>query len=350
MAATVFLLGELARRVGGAVRGDPARPIRGVATLERAGPDELSFLTHIRYRKAARATRAGAVVAPPDSELVGHDLLEVTEPQLALIELLTLFHPPLPSRPGVSPDARLGPGVRLGRDVHIGPFAVVGGGTVLGDGVVIGAACVLGEGCSLGEQTELKPHVVLYPGTSLGQRCLVHAGVVLGGDGFGFAVQAGRHRKVPQVGRLVVEDDVEIGANTTADRAAVGETRIGRGTKIDNLVMIAHGVELGSDCLLAGQSGVAGSSRIGAGATLAGQSGVAGHLQLGDGVRVAAKSAVLRDLPAEAFVAGTPAIDHRRWKRAQAALVMLPELRRELRELRGRIAELERRQETWSNG
>lgn len=340
-----FTLGQLAARVGGTVHGDPQRRIRGVATLDRAGPDQLSFLTNVKYRHAAAATRAGAVLVGPHSRLAGPDLLEVEEPYLALAGLLELFHP-APARPrGVSPDARVGEGVRLGDQVAVGSFAVVEDGASLGDRVVVGAGCVVGEGCEIGSDSELKPRVVLYPGTRVGARCLVHAGVVLGGDGFGFATTAEGHRKVPQCGHVVVEDDVEIGANSTVDRGALGQTTIGRGSKIDNLVMIAHGVQVGPETLMAAQAGIAGSTRLGARTTFAGQSGAAGHLEIADGSVVGAKSAVFGDLPQGAFVAGIPAVDHRIWKRSQALIRKLPEMQKEIRRLRERLAALERERE-----
>jgi len=341
--STAYRLDDLAQRVGGRVRGNGERSIRGIATLDEAGQEELSFLTNPRYRSAAGRTRAGAVLVGAGTELSGPDLLEVDEPYRVLARLLELFHPTVPRAPGVSPDARVADDVRLGSDVRVEPFAVIGSGCELGDRVSVGAGSVLGEGCSLGSDTELRPRVVLYPGTRVGRRCLVHAGVVLGGDGFGFATTDGRHLKVPQVGCVVVEDDVEIGANSAVDRAMLGETRLGEGSKIDDLVMIAHGVRIGPRALLAAQSGIAGSARLGARATLAGQTGVAGHLELGDGVTVAAKSAVLGDLADGAFVCGVPAIDHRRWRRSQALFKKLPELRRDLRVLRERIAAIERR-------
>jgi UDP-3-O-[3-hydroxymyristoyl] glucosamine N-acyltransferase len=339
---TDYRLGDLAARIGGDVRGDPARTIRAIATLEDAGPDDLAFLTNRRYRSAAERTRAGAIlVGPRDAGRAGRDLLVVAEPYAALAELLELFHPAPRARPGVSVDARLGTGVELGRDVAIGPFAVIGDGVVLGARVAIGAGCVVGSGCRIGDDSVLHPRVVLYPETEIGQRVVLHSGAVLGADGFGFATVGGRHRKVPQVGRVVVEDDVEIGANTAIDRAMLGETRIGAGSKIDDLVMVAHGVRVGADSLVAGQAGIAGSARLGARATLAGQAGVAGHLALGEGVVVAAKSAVFEDLPDRAFVAGIPAIDHARWKRAQIELVRLSELRRSLRAVERRVRALE---------
>jgi UDP-3-O-[3-hydroxymyristoyl] glucosamine N-acyltransferase len=334
-------LGELAERVGGRVVGDPERWIQGVATLESAGPDELSLYTNPRYRAAAEASRAGAVLVGPGATLVGRDLLEVAEPYVALAELLDLFHPPSPRRPGTHPDARVAGSARLGEEVEIGPFAVVEEGVEIGDRATVGAGSVIGEGSRVGAETVLHPRVVLYPRTEVGARCVIHAGVVLGGDGFGFATSGGVHRKIPQVGRVVVEDDVEIGPNSTVDRATMGETVIGAGSKIDDLVMVAHGVRIGPGSLMAAQSGIAGSTRTGAGVTFAGQSGAAGHLEIGDRVVVAAKSAVLQDLPSKSFVAGIPAIDHRQWKRAQAVTARLPEMRSRIRKLEERLAALE---------
>jgi UDP-3-O-[3-hydroxymyristoyl] glucosamine N-acyltransferase len=339
--ATAYRLGELADRLGGEVRGDTDAAIRGIATLDEAGPDQLSFWTHRRYRVAAENSRAAAILAGRECELAGHNMLLVDRPYAALALLLELYHPSAPPCPSVSPDARVDESAELGRDVQIGPFAVIAEGAALGDRAVVGAGSVIGAGCRVGEDSRLEPRVVLYAGTRVGRRCLIHSGVVLGADGYGFATVDGEHRKVPQVGRVVVEDDVEIGANTTIDRAMLGETRIGAGSKIDDLVMVAHGVRLGPGSLLVAQAGIAGSARLGRGTVLAGQSGVAGHLRIGDGVVVAAKSAVFNDLPDNAFVGGIPAIDQRRWKRTQALLKRLPEMRREIRELRARIDALE---------
>ncbi|HEX6851594.1 MAG TPA: UDP-3-O-(3-hydroxymyristoyl)glucosamine N-acyltransferase [Candidatus Polarisedimenticolaceae bacterium] len=336
-------LGELAARFGGRVIGDPELRVTGVASLERAGPTELAFLTNPRYRRAAEATAAGAVLVAPGTELAGRTLLEIAEPYLALAGILDLLYPPSRPVPGISPDARLGREVRLGEAVQVGPFAVIGDRSSIGARAVVGAGVVVGEGCVIGDDTVLAPRVVLYPRSVVGARCLVHAGVVLGADGFGFATSRGVHHKVPQVGRVVVGDDVEIGANAAVDRGAVDDTVVGDGTKIDDLVMVAHGVSLGKGCLLAAQSGIAGSTRVGAYGVFAGQSGSAGHLEIGERTVVAAKTAVFADVPAGSFVAGIPAVDHRQWKRAQAALKKLPELRAELRELRARLEALENR-------
>ena len=244
---------------------------------------------------------------------------------------------------GVSADARVAPTVRLGRDVAVGPFAVVEDRAVIGDGVAAGAGSYVGRECVVGAGTVLHPRVVLYAGTTVGERCTLHAGCVLGGDGFGFATSsAGVHHKIPQRGRVVVEDDVEIGANTTIDRGTLGETRIGRGTKIDNLVMVGHGVEIGAGGLLVAQTGIAGSTRLGRHVTLAGQSGVAGHLKIGDRVVAAAKSAVFADVPDGRVVGGIPATDLKTWKRVQVAQRGLPGMRAELRALRARLEAIER--------
>ena len=338
-----WLLSDLARAVGGRVDGDASRRVYRVATLEEAGPDDLSFLTNPRYRAFLQHSRAGAILVGPGAGIEGRDLLVAPDPYLALAEILDRMHPAPRPAPGVSADARIGPGATMGADVAIGPFAVVGSGARLGDRAVVGAGAVVGDGSVVGADSILMPRVVLYPGTSVGARCLIHAGVVLGGDGFGFATTSGTHRKVPQLGRVVIEDDVEIGANSTVDRGTLGETKIGRGTKIDNLVMVAHGVVIGPHGLLAGQAGVAGSTRIGSHVTMAGQSGSAGHLRMGDHVVIAAKTAVFADVPDGAFVAGIPAVDHRAWKRSLALVKMLPELRSKLRTLEERLAALEHR-------
>jgi UDP-3-O-[3-hydroxymyristoyl] glucosamine N-acyltransferase len=336
----------LADEIGGNVRGDRDRVVTGVATLDCAGPDELSFLTNRRYRDRAERTRAGAVLVAPGTELEGHDLLEAGDPYLALARLLELFHPAQPVEAGLSERAWIAEDVEQGSRVHVGPFAVIDAGARLDDDVVIGAGCFVGRGSRVGNGTELKPRVVLYPETEVGERCLIHSGVVLGGDGFGFATSAGRHHKVPQLGRVVIEDDVEIGANSTVDRGAVGDTRIGRGSKIDNLVMIGHGAQIGAHCLLAGQAGIAGSTTVGEGSVFAGQSGAGGHLTIPPGTIVAAKSAVLGDPPGPGMLAGIPATDHKTWKRSQVIVRKLPELQRELTKLRARLEQLERRRES----
>ncbi|MEQ9568691.1 MAG: UDP-3-O-(3-hydroxymyristoyl)glucosamine N-acyltransferase, partial [Longimicrobiales bacterium] len=260
----------------------------------------------------------------------------------ALQALLAAWHPPRPLRPGVHPTAVLGRGVVLGDEVEVGPYAVLEAGAVVGDRVRIGAHAVVGEGASVGDDSVLHPHVVLYPGSVVGARVILHAGVRLGVDGFGYAWVDGGHRKVPQVGRCVVDDDVEIGANSTVDRGSIGDTRVGSGTKLDNLVHLAHNVRTGPHCAAAALVGVAGSTRLGAGVFLGGQAGVIGHLELGEGVKVAAAAAVYRDVPPGTTVSGHPARPNREFLRSRAHLERLPKLVERVKELEARLEELER--------
>lgn len=333
-------LGELALRVGGKVLGDPERRITAVRPLDSAGPDDLSFLTHPRYRRQAAASRAGALLvspklAPEPAEEGPRDRLEVADPAAALASLLSLFHPAERPAPGIHPTAVVEPGAEVAASAHVGPYAVVGAGSRIGEGAVVEALVVVGRGSVVAERAWLHPHAVLYPGTQVGAGSIVHAGAVLGSDGFGYATVKGVHEKIPQVGRVVVEEEVEIGANSTIDRATMGETRIGAGSKIDNLVQVGHNVQTGKGCILCGQAGIAGSARLGNYVVLAGQAGSAGHLELGDGVQVAAKSAALTSFPAGTQVAGIPAVEIRKWRRQAAAQSRLEAMGR-------RIAVLER--------
>ena len=329
-------LGELAALVGGEVRGDPERRIQGVRSLAAAGPEHLSFLTHPKYREEAVRSRAGALLVGPAAELADRDLLVSDDPSWALARILAALHPAPPPAPGIHPSAVVAPGCGIDPSAHLGPLAVVGEGSRVEEGAVIHAQVVIGRGCRVGARSVLHPHVVLYDGTELGRDCILHSGVVLGSDGFGYATHEGEHVKVPQLGRVVVEDGVEIGANTTIDRATLDETRIGSGSKIDNLVQVGHNVRLGRGCILVSQAGIAGSTALGDYVVLAGQAGVSGHLKLGDGVRVAAKSAVFADVPAGEQVAGIPAVEAGQWRRQQAIASRLGELRRRLRELERR--------------
>jgi len=321
-----YTLGEIASRIGGKVRGDAGRPVAGIKPLDQAGPDDLSFVAHPRYRRAAVASRAAGLIVGDDAIAPGHNLILVENPYAALAVAMGLFHAPERPAPGVSPLAVLGEGTTPGRDVSIAPFVVAGRGCHIGDRAALMAGVVLGDGVRIGEDCVLHPGVVVYARSILGARVTVHASSVIGSDGFGYAEQGDDRVKIPQVGNVVVEDDVEIGACVAIDRATFGSTVVGRGTKIDNLVQIGHNVTIGEGSVLVAQSGIAGSTRLGRAVILAGQAGVAGHLEIGDRSVVGAKSAALQDLPAGSFVLGHPAVDHREWKRSQAALRRLPDL------------------------
>jgi UDP-3-O-[3-hydroxymyristoyl] glucosamine N-acyltransferase len=325
-----FTLAEIASHVGGAVDGDGDRRIAGLQPLDLAGPEDLSFLANPRYRDAAAASRAGAMLVRPADRVPGRDLILVDNPYTALAAALALFHPPERPPAGVSPQAVIGEEVIVGAGVSIGPLAVVGRATVVGDRVVLMPGVVLGDRVEIGADSVLHPGVVIYAGTVIGARVVIHAGTVIGSDGFGFGEEEGGRAKIPQVGIVRIEDDVEIGACTTIDRATFGATVIGRGSRLDNLVQVGHNVVVGEGSVLVAQTGIAGSTRLGRSVIMAGQSGAAGHLTIGDHAIVGAKSAVLQDLAARAFVLGHPAIDHRDWKRAQVAFRRLPDVLRRL--------------------
>lgn len=333
-----FRLAELAELVGGRVEGDPDRVVEAIRPLETAGPGDLSFLKDPRYRGQAAASAAGALLVAPSlaDGALGRDLLVADDPSFALARLLAAFHPAERRPPGIHPSAILEPGCEVDPAAHVGPYAVIGAGSRIGPGAEVHAFVAVGRGCTVGEGTVLHPHAVLYDGTEVGAGCIVHAGVVLGADGFGYATHGGRHHKVPQTGRVVLEGDVEIGANSAVDRAMLGETRVGEGTRIDNLVQVGHNVQVGRHCILCGQAGIAGSTRLGDYVVLAGQAGVSGHISLGDGVQVAAKSAVLSPVEPRTVVAGIPAVDARKWRRQTVMLSRLEEISRRLRSLEKR--------------
>ncbi len=335
-----FTLGELAVRVGANVVGDPSRRVGGLRGLDEAGSEDLSFYHNRRYLQAALASRAGALLVADPAPFAGRDLLVCREPYAALGELLPLFHPEAPPPAGVHASAVVAASARLGAGVSVAAHATVGERAVVGDAAVIGAGCSLGDDTEVGAGTVLHPHVVIEPRCRVGARCILHAGVVIGSDGFGFATVAGEHRKVPQVGIVVIEDDVELGANVCVDRATLGETRIGRGTKSDNLVQIGHNVRVGEHTLLVSQAGISGSTRLGHHVIMAGQSGAAGHLQLGDGTVVTAKAGVMADTEPGAVVMGMPARPQREWMRAMANLLRLDALRRRIKELEEAIERL----------
>ena len=331
-----FRLADLAEKIGGELQGDPERQIEGIRGLDTAGPSDLSFLANPRYRKSAALSRAGALLVSPSAmDLVGPDLLVVADPYYALAELLDIVYPRVDQFDGVHATAVVGEGVTIDSSASLGPFSVVGDRSRIGPDVEIHAQVVVGRDCAIGTGSVLYPGVVIYDGVEIGERCRLHAGVVIGSDGFGYAQHDGQHVKLNHVGRVVVEDDVEIGANTTVDRALLDETRIGAGSKVDNLVQIGHNVTLGRGCLLVSQAGISGSTRLGDGVIVAGQSGLSGHLTLGDGVQVAAKSAVFKSVEAGKKVAGIPATEASSWLRQQAMVARLVELGR-------RIATLER--------
>jgi UDP-3-O-[3-hydroxymyristoyl] glucosamine N-acyltransferase len=327
---------DIAQVVGGRVIGDAGAAVDAVAPLDRAGAEDLSFLATARYAPLFARTRAGVVLVAPelaDSPGTPRARVIVAQPHEALLALLPrLYVPSAPPR-GVDPTARIGRGATLGADPSIGPHSVVGAGARLGDRVWLEAHVVVGDGVVIGDDSHLYPGVTVYSGATLGRRVILHAGARIGSDGFGYVFRDGAHQKLPHVGRCVIEDDVEIGANTTIDRGSVDDTVVGAGTKIDNLVHVAHNVRIGKLCLIMAQVGLAGSVRVEDGCVLAGQAGIAGHHTIGAGARVAAQAGVFGDVPAGETWSGYPARPHKEALRASATLFRLPALLKHLERL-----------------
>jgi len=333
-------LAELAAVVGATVVGDGSKRVEGVRPLEDAGPQHLSFYHNRRYLDAAQASRAGALLVADATPFPGRDLLVHKDPYAALGRILELLFPAALPPAGVHASAVVAASARIGEGAHVGACAAIGERARIGAGSVVGAGCAIGDDVEIGEGTLLHPHVVVESGCRVGARCILHAGVVVGSDGFGFATVEGVHRKVPQVGIVVVEDDVELGANVCVDRAALGVTRIGRGAKVDNLVQIAHNVQVGEHSLLVAQVGISGSTQLGHHVVMAGQSGAAGHLRLGAGTVVTAQAGVMADTKPGEWVSGIPARPQRDWMRAMANLFRLEELRRRVKALEETIRQM----------
>jgi len=331
-----FLLSVLAEKIGARLEG-PDDEVTGIAAVDQAGPGQVTFLSNPKYARQARETKASAIIAKEAIPGAGCAFLLTQDPYLAFAAAVGQFHPPLRLAAGVSSRASVHPTAVLGKDVHVGAFAVVSEGAVLGDRVTLFPGVYVGKGAAVGEDSVLHPGVTLYEGVRVGKRVILHAGGVIGSDGFGFVPTPQGFRKIPQVGTVEIGDDVEIGANATIDRAALGVTRIGPGTKLDNMVHVAHNVEIGRDTVIAAQVGIAGSSRVGDRVMIGGQSGLAGHISVGDGVMLGGRSGVAASISADETRAwsGVPAVPHKTWLKMVTLLPRLPELFRRVKRLEG---------------
>jgi UDP-3-O-[3-hydroxymyristoyl] glucosamine N-acyltransferase len=332
-------LAQLAAELGGTLepgRGAcPASTVVGVLGIDEAGPDHISFVSNRRYVRRLASTRAAAVLVDRSTPAHGATVIRVDDPYLAFAQALALFHHAPPVRSGVHPRAVVAPdatvdGAEIRALAYVGPGAVVGSGTVLHPGAHVGSGAAVGRDCVL------MANAVVCDGCELGDRVVLNPGVVVGSEGFGFAPTADGHVKIPQVGRAVIESDVELGANSCVDRAAMGETRVGRGTKADNLVQVGHAAQVGEHALLVAYAAIAGSTRLGRFVTLAAKALVLGHLEIGDGVQVGAGSMVSGDLEPGARATGYPAFEHKSWRRAALAMRDLPDALRRLRALERR--------------
>ena len=335
-------LKKIAIRLNAQIIGDETLLIEGLAAIDKAGPGDITFVSHPRYEKKAAETKAAVLMTSQVIEGLAVTFLIVEDPYFSFAELLSLFHPPKLKPPGIHATATRGENVSIGERVRIGPSAVLEDGVVIGDDTQIGAGVFIGEGSRIGAESILYPNVTIREGVRIGQRVIIHSGTVVGSDGFGFAFHAGKYHKIPQIGGVIIEDDVEIGANVAIDRAAMGQTLIGRGTKLDNLVQVGHNVKIGENSILVSQVGISGSSQIGNNVTLAGQVGVAGHLSIGDQSVVGGKSGVTKDIPAGSKVSGFPPIPHKAWLKSQAGFQRLPDLRNTVNQLSQKVTQLEK--------
>ena len=321
---------------GELISNHPSLVITGVQTLANAKPNQASFLTNMKYKGDLETTQAGLVLLNQDMampEQASFAVIRLSNPYVGFTKLQRYFHPEAVSTGQIHATAVIDDNAKLAENVQLDANVCIAANVSIGANSIIGAGCVLEEGVTLGEGCLLHPRAVLAKGTQLGDRVIVQSGAVLGSDGFGFAWTGSEYLKIPQVGRVVVEDDVEIGANTCIDRGAIGDTLIKKGAKLDNLIQLAHNVEVGEHTVIAGQAGFAGSTVIGKGCQFGAQSGVAGHLKLTDGTIVGAKAGVIGDIKEKGMVSGFPAVPHRQWLRASGMFDRLPEIWKKIRKL-----------------
>ena len=332
---------EIAARLECRLEGDGDIDIVRVAGIQDAGPGDLTFVANAKYEKALPATRASAVILRAGALTAPCAILRTNDPYLAFARAVALFTPAERPAPGIDAHAAIAGDAHIGQNVSIAPFVAIGEGASVGDGTVIHPNVTIGSGARIGADCVIHSNVSIRERVTIGNRVILQNGVVIGADGYGFVRRGdGTHEKIPQVATVVIEDDVELGANTTVDRPAVGETRIRAGTKIDNLVQIGHGVTVGRNVLMAAQVGIAGSTSIGDDVTFGGQVGVGGHLAIGRGAVAVGQSGVTNSLDAGAMVAGYPAIDAREWRKASVVFRRLPELKRRIEQLEARLADL----------
>lgn len=333
----MFTVSHIAEQLGGEVVGDGSVKITGIASADNARPGDLTFAEKESYFAAAEQSAASAIIVPDGFESATKVLIRVKNPRVAIAKVLPLFFPPESHQPGIHASAVIDPAAQIDASAHVGPHCVIGAGVRLGLRTVLMGGNHIGRDSKIGDDVWLYPNVVIYAKTQIGNRVIVHAGAVIGSDGYGYVFDQGRHRKILQVGNVIIHDDVEIGANATIDRGALGATVIGQGTKIDNLVQVAHNVVMGRHCLVMGQSGFAGSTRLGDYVVVASQSGIAGHLKLGNRSMIGGKSGVVRDIPDGGTVLGYPAAPDKQAKRQWVATAQLPDVIRRLRELEKRM-------------
>jgi UDP-3-O-[3-hydroxymyristoyl] glucosamine N-acyltransferase len=343
-------LASIADIVKGKISGDGNQKIRGAASFEDAKGDDITFASQSKFLKKIDETDAGAVIVPQNFQSPTKNIVQVDNPQIAFIKVLNLFYPALKPDSGISQDAYIGKAFLCGQDVSLSPFCVIGDNVTLGHRVVLRPNVVIGDNVIIGDDVKILPNVTIYERCIIGNRVTIHAGSVIGSDGFGFAPEGQTYIKIPHTGIVQIDDDVEIGANNTIDRATFGKTWIQSGVKTDNLVHIAHNVTVGENSLLVGQVGISGSVNIGKNAILAGQAGIAGHLSVGNGAIVGPQAGVAKSVPDGETVSGSSAMPHRLWLRMQRILPKLPELAKKLSEVDRRLKRFEEQQDENNGG
>ncbi len=337
-------INEIASYLGGEVCGDGSTEISGVAGIEEAKPGDLSFVANPKYLKLLQTTRASAVVVGKDVPGAKIPVIKHRNPYYAFSRVLSLFCEPRKSSPEkIDRTAVLGEEVTIGKNVYVGPLVIIEDRVKLSDKVVILGGSFIGQDTVIGENSLIYPNVTIREDVFVGRNVIIHSGTVIGSDGFGYAKEKGKYHKIPQVGRVVLEDDVEIGANVTIDRATLGETRISKGAKVDNLVQIAHNVKIDENTIICGQVGISGSTKVGKNVTLTGQVGLVGHIEIGDNVIVGAQSGVNKSLPPGKVFFGSPAREHSKARKIEAIVSLLPQYVEKIRDLEKRIKELEKR-------
>jgi UDP-3-O-[3-hydroxymyristoyl] glucosamine N-acyltransferase len=334
---------DIAARLDGQIEGNPGAIITGMAGIREAGEGDLSFVANSRYVATAAATKATAVIVAEDwNRPCSATLIRVKNPDKAFAEAALWFAPPpVIMPPGIHPTAVVAESAKIGANVFIGPYCVIEPGVEIGNQCVIYAGCYIGHGAQIGDDCKFYPHVTIREYSQIGKRVIIHNGTVIGSDGFGYVQEGAGRKKIPQIGIVVIGDDVEIGANVTIDRARFGQTRIGNGVKMDNLIQIAHNVTIGDNCVIVAQVGISGSTSIGARTILAGQVGIVGHLEIGPDVIIGAQSGVSKDIPAGSYVTGSPAIMHDKWLKNHAHISRMPELKDKVTLMEQRLAKLE---------
>lgn len=335
-------LGELSKIVGGRIVGDPDLDITGVSGIEKAVKGEITFFTEKKDPAAIAQTAASAVIVA--KELKGTELSQLVSenPLYTFARVLEVFHKKSHVPSGISKRASVGKGLKTGKDISIGDLAIISDNVSLGSNVVISEGCYIGEGVSIGDGSYIYPNVTIREKVKIGSNVTVHSGTVIGADGFGYVLEKGTHYKIPQVGGVIVGDDVEIGSNVVIDRATTDSTVIGQGTKIDNLVQIAHNVRIGKNCIIVAQAGIAGSAEIGDGVILAGQSGVRDHIKIGNGSILGAMSGAGSDIPDNEIYLGAPALPHETWMRANHFFPRLPDYAKRIKKLEKKLDDLKK--------